>query len=73
MNSDFRAFLLAPVTRNIPGYFLFFDRSQDGVQFRDISEDEICAINEAVVETNTKKATEFGLSCSMVGRKLFSC
>ena len=26
------------------------------------SEDEICAINVAVIQTNTKKATNFGLS-----------
>ena len=27
-----------------------------------VQEDEICAINEAVVQTNTNKATNFGLS-----------
>ena len=31
-------------------------------RFETFSEDEICAINEAVVQTNTKKATNFGLS-----------
>ena len=31
-------------------------------RFKIFSEDEICAINEAVVQTNTKKATNFGLS-----------
>ena len=37
VNSNFRAFLLAPViTRNILGYWLFCHRSQDGVSFRDI-------------------------------------
>ena len=30
--------------------------------FKTFSEDEICAINEAVVQTNTKKVTNFGLS-----------
>ena len=37
------------------------------------SEEEICAINEVVVQTNTKKATNFGLSCLLVDRKLFQC
>ena len=27
-----------------------------------LSDDEICAINEAIVQTNTKKARNFGLS-----------
>ena len=31
-------------------------------RFETFSEDEICAINEAVVQKNTKKATNFGLS-----------
>ena len=31
-------------------------------RFETFSEDEIWAINEAVVQTNTKKATNFGLS-----------
>ena len=31
-------------------------------RFETFSEDEICAINEAVVQTNTKKATNFGFS-----------
>ena len=31
-------------------------------RFETLSEDKICAINEAVVKTNTKKATNFGLS-----------
>ena len=30
--------------------------------FQEFSEDEIWAINGAVVQTNTKKATNFGLS-----------
>ena len=30
--------------------------------FGTFSEDEICAINIAVVQTSTKKATNFGLS-----------
>ena len=36
VNSTFRTFWLAPVTRNILGYSLFCDRSQDGVSLRDI-------------------------------------
>ena len=31
-------------------------------RFETFPEDEICAINEAVVQTNTKKATNFGFS-----------
>ena len=31
-------------------------------RFETFSEDEIWAINEAVMQTNTKKATNFGLS-----------
>ena len=38
MNSNFRAFWLAPVTRNILGYSLFCDRIQNGFSFRDSSE-----------------------------------
>ena len=42
--------------------------------FEKFSEDEICAINEAVVQTNTKRATNSGLSVfTQLGRKLFSC
>ena len=36
VNSNFRAFSLALVTRNILGYLLLCDRSQDGVSFGDI-------------------------------------
>ena len=36
VNGNYRAFWWVPVTRNILGYSLFFDRSQDGVSFRDI-------------------------------------
>ena len=35
--------------------------------FETFSEDEICAINEAVVQKNTKRATTFGLSV-FIGR-----
>ena len=41
--------------------------------FETFSEDEIGEINEGGVQTNTKKATNFGLSVSLVGRKLFLC
>ena len=53
---------LDPVTQNIFGYSLFCNPSHDGVSFQDISEDKIWAISEAVVQTNTKKATNFSLS-----------
>ena len=36
VNGNFRSFWLGPVTRNILGYSLFCDRSQDGVSFQDI-------------------------------------
>ena len=39
--------------------------------FETFSEDKIRAINEAVVQKNTKKAMNFLLSVSLVGRKLF--
>ena len=36
-------------------------------RFETFSKDEICALNEAVVQTTTKKATNFGLS-ALTGR-----
>ena len=65
VNSNFRVFRLAPVTvlRQDP---LMASR------FETFSEDEICMINEAFVQTNTKKATNLVCRCSLVGRKLFS-
>ena len=56
LNSNFCAFWLVSVTRNILGYSLFCDQSQDGVCFKTFSKDEIWAINEAVLQANTKKA-----------------
>ena len=41
--------------------------------FETFSVDEILAINEAVVQTNTKKATTLACRCLLVGGKLFSC
>ena len=38
--------------------------------FDTFSKDEIWAIYEAVVQTNTKKVTNFGCQCLLVGRKL---
>ena len=35
--------------------------------FETFSEDEICAINEAVVQTNTKRTKNFGFS-EFIGR-----
>ena len=37
-------------------------------RFETFSEDEICAINVAVIQTNTKKAT-LACLCSLVSRK----
>ena len=45
-------------------------------RFETFSEHEICAINEAVVQTNANKAiflTQLACRCLLVGRKLFSC
>ena len=39
--------------------------------FETFSKDEICAINEAVVQNNTKKATNFGSQCLLAGRNDF--
>ena len=61
LNSNFCAFWLVPMTRNILGYLLFCDQSQDGVCFKTFSKDEIWAINEAVLKANTKKATSFNV------------
>ena len=60
MNSSFRAFWLATVTRNIFGCFA--TEAKMASRFEEFSEDEIWAINETVVQTNTKKATNFSLS-----------
>ena len=64
VNSNFRTLWLAPATRNILGYSLLCDWSQDDVSFEDIiyRETKVWAINEAVVQTNTPKATDFSLS-----------
>ena len=66
LNCNFCAFWLVPVTRNILGYSLFCDQSQDGVCFETFSKDEIWAINEAVVQANTKKAAT---SFNVLGNK----
>ena len=60
VNSNFRTFSLAPVTRNI--LHCFATGAKMASIFETFPADEICAINEAVVETNAKKATDFGLS-----------
>ena len=41
-------------------------------RFETFSEDEICSMNEAFVQTNTKKATNLVCRCPLVGSKLFS-
>ena len=61
LNSNFCAFWLVPMTQNILGYSLFCDQSQDGICFKTFSKDEIWAINKAVVQANTKKATSFNV------------
>ena len=71
MNSNFLAFWLAPVTRNILGYLLFCDRSHDGFSFRDtFGRRNLCHkwSNRTNNTTNT-----LACQCSLVGRKLFSC
>ena len=50
VNSNFRLFWLAPVTRNILGYSLFCDRSQMASRLQTFSEDGIWAINEIGVQ-----------------------
>ena len=61
--SNFRAFLLAPVTQIILGYLLFLVGSQNGASFCDIaSEDEILALNEVTVARKLRNlafVTEF--------------
>ena len=73
-NSNFRAFLLAPVTRNILGYSLFCDRSQDGVSFRDIfgRRNFVRQIKQSHKQISRKRRT-WAFQCSLVGKKLFSC
>ena len=42
--------------------------------FETFSEDEICAINEAVVQKKMPRERQpLACRCSLVGRKLFSC
>ena len=62
VNSTFGAFWLAPATRKILAIHCFVTGGKMASRFEAFSEDEIWAINEAVVQTNTKKATIFGLS-----------
>ena len=57
MDSNVRAFSLAPVTRNILGYSLFWD----GI-LATVSKDDILAVNDTAVPRNTKKETKLGLS-----------
>ena len=41
-------------------------------RFETFSEDEICAINGAVVQKIPRKGRTFASRCSLIGRKLFS-
>ena len=69
VDCNFRAFWLAPVTRNIRGYSLFWDGIQNGFSFRDSFKRWILAVNEAAAPTNTKKETKFGLSVFTGGKE----
>ena len=66
MNSNFREFWLAPVTQNILAIHCFATETKMASRFEKFLEEmeflEIWAINEAVGQTNTKKATNFSLS-----------
>ena len=74
VNSSFRAFLLAPVmTRNILGYSLFCDRSQDGFSFRDIFGRRNLSDKWRSRTNIPKKSWTLVCRCLLVGRKLFSC
>ena len=68
MDSNFRAFWLAPVTRNMRGYSLFWDGIQNGFSFPDSFKRWILAVNEAAAPKNTKKEIKFGLKV-FTGRK----
>ena len=63
--SNFRAFLLAPVTQIILGYLLFLLGSQNGASFCD----SLRRRNFSVKRGNCcKKATKFGLSVLTAGK-----
>ena len=62
VNSTFRAFWLTPVPRISLAFHCFETGAKMASRLETFSEDENWAINEAVVQTNTKKATNFGLS-----------
>ena len=67
MNSNFRVFWLAPVTRNILCYSLFCDQANMASRFGTFYKDEI-----SYKQTPRKRRT-LACQCSLVGRKLFSC
>ena len=67
MNSNFRVFWLAPVTRNILCYSLFCDQANMASRFGTLYKDEI-----SYKQTPRKRRT-LACQCSLVGRKLFSC
>ena len=74
VDSNFRAFWLAPVTRNIRGYSLFWDRIQNGFSFCDSFKRWILAVNEEAVPTRKRQRKRQNLACrcSLVARKKFS-
>ena len=63
MDSEFRAFWLAPVTRNILGYSMFRDGIQNGFSFRDSFERWNCSgKGSSKYQANTKNETKLDLS-----------
>ena len=60
VKSNFRAFILA-LGISLATHS-FATAAKMASHFETFLEDEICAINEAVAQTNTKKATNFDLS-----------
>ena len=63
VNSNFRAFWLAPVTRNFLGLiYCFATRAKMASRFQTFSEEEIWAINEAVVHNKYQESDELWLA-----------
>ena len=62
MDSDFRAFWLAPVLGLSSDIRCFGKGFKMAFRFVTVSKDEILPVNEAAAPKNTKKETKFGLS-----------
>ena len=73
VNSTFGEFWLAPQLGRSFAIHCSATGAKMASCFEVFSEEEIWAINEAVLQTNTKKATIFCLSVFTGSRKLFSC